>query len=156
MKRFKVTELLIWVISAELAGAVSALLSGGDFSGYYAALVKPPIAPPGWVFPIAWAILYALTALGAYIVSLSESDASRLALRLYALQLGVNFLWSPIFFGLKSFGWAVAAAAVLFLLVVLMTLAFFRADELAVASAIPYLLWVGYALYLSTGFLVVN
>ena len=156
MKRIKETELLIYIVSAELVGALSALVSGGNFSEYYLTLTKPPIAPPGWVFPIAWALLYALTAVGAYLISISYSDMSRAALRLYTVQLGVNFLWSPVFFRFNSFVGAVIIAAVLFILAAIMTVKFYRISETAALFTLPYLFWTGYAAYLSVGFLILN
>lgn len=67
MKRIKWTELLISVISAELVGVLSALLSGG-FSERYSELIQPPFAPSGAVFPVVWTILYALMGISAYII----------------------------------------------------------------------------------------
>ena len=156
MRSFKITDLLIFIIAAELVGAVSALFSGGSFSGYYSSLIKPPIAPPGKVFPIAWVILYALMAAACYLVYLSEHQNKHLALKLYILQLFVNFLWSPVFFGTKSFIAAAVTASVLLLLVFLTNVMFFRISDTAGALFLPYLLWTVYALYLTIGFLVLN
>ncbi|MBR6044657.1 MAG: tryptophan-rich sensory protein [Ruminococcus sp.] len=156
MKKPKLTDLLIFIVSAELAGAFSALISGGQFSEYYNTLVKPPIAPPGWVFPVTWVILYALMGTAAYIVSLSDSMLRPLALKLYGAQLAVNVIWSPIFFGSRSFAGAAVTAVLLLILVTAMELVFFRISENAAFIALPYLIWTAYAAYLSFGFLVLN
>ena len=103
MKKFRVTELLISIVSAELVGALSALVSGGQFREFFAALEKPPFAPPAWLFPVAWAILYALMGYSAYLIYIADSNGRNKALKLCAAQLFVNFLWSPVFFGMKSF-----------------------------------------------------
>ncbi len=155
-KKFKLTDLLIFIISTELVGALSSMFSGGRFSEYYSSLTKPPIAPPGWVFPAAWALLYALMAAACYLVYLSDSVHRDTALKLYVLQLFVNFLWSPVFFGAGSFGGAVIIAAVLLVTVALTTIAFFRISDLAGMLFLPYLIWSAYGLYLSVGFLVLN
>ena len=97
MKKINRTDLLIFIVSAELAGAVSALLSGG-FGSFYAELTKPPFSPPGWIFPVVWAVLYALMGISAYIVYSSESYSRKTALGVYIAQLAVNFSWSIIFF----------------------------------------------------------
>ncbi len=156
MKRTNLTELLIFIVSAELIGALSALVAGGDFKEYYNTLSKPPLAPPSIVFPIAWALLYAVTAFGAYLVNNSGSVFAHTALRIYALQLAVNFLWTPVFFRLRSFAGALAVAAILFILIALMTFWFYRSEKKAALTTVPYLLWSGYALYLSIGFLIMN
>lgn len=65
MKKKKVTELLIFIIATELVGALSGLLAGNSFS-FYKELIKPPLSPPGWLFPVMWAILYALMGISAF------------------------------------------------------------------------------------------
>ena len=156
MKKFKLTDLLIFIVTAELVGALSALFSGESFSAYYNSLIKPPIAPPGAVFPAAWAILYALMGTACYLIYLSDSDGKHTAYKLYIIQLFVNFLWSPVFFGTKSFTGAMIIAAVLLQTVILTGISFFKISETAGALLIPYVLWSAYALYLSVGFLVLN
>lgn len=156
MQKIKLTDLLIFVVAAELVGAVSALFSGGNFREYYDALVRPPIAPPGWVFPVAWGLLYALMGTAAYLVYLNAHDLRTAALKLYLLQLFVNFLWSPVFFGAKQLIPAAVIAGVLLVTVTLTTVAFFRVSETAGALMLPYLCWSAYALYLSVGYAVLN
>ena len=156
MRSFKITDLLIFITATELVGAVSALFSGGSFSGYYKTLVKPPIAPPGSVFPVAWVLLYALMASACYLIYLSNHSHKHLAMKLYILQLFVNFLWSPVFFGTKNLLAAAVIASVLLLLVCLTSIVFFRISDTAGVLFLPYLLWTAYALYLTIGFLVLN
>lgn len=156
MRAFKLTDLLIFIVAAELVGAVSALFSGGGFSAFYDTLIKPPIAPPGKVFPIAWVILYALMGAASYIVYLSEHEKKHLALKLYILQLFVNFLWSPVFFGTRNIAAATVIMAVLLLLVTSANIYFFKISDTAGVLFLPYLLWCAYALYLTVGFLVLN
>ncbi|MBR3630619.1 MAG: tryptophan-rich sensory protein, partial [Oscillospiraceae bacterium] len=124
MKRIKWSELLVYIVSAELVGALSGIASGGNFGSFYQSLQRPPLAPPGWVFPVAWVILYALMGISAYLVSCEENSGSSAALKLYWLQLAVNFLWSPVFFRFRSLGGATAVIIVLLLLVMAMTVWF--------------------------------
>ena len=65
MKKPKITELLIFIVATELVGALSGLLAGNSFS-FYKELIKPPLSPPGWLFPVMWAILYALMGISAH------------------------------------------------------------------------------------------
>ena len=156
MKKEKLTTLLIFVIGTELVGALSALLSGGGFSAYYQSLNQPPFAPPGWLFPVAWGILYALMGISAYQVWRADLVGSKAALFLYAAQLAVNFLWSPVFFGLRSLPGAVAVILALDLLVTAMIAAFLRVRRTAGLLNVPYLLWTLYATYLCIGVLRLN
>lgn len=157
MKNIRWTELLSFIIGTELVGALSSLLSG-NFSSFYGELVKPPLAPPGILFPIVWAILYALMGISAYMIYVSDADANakRKALTLYAVQLFVNFMWSIVFFRFEQIGAAAAVLLLLVILVALMIVKFKRIRPLAGYLNLPYLLWTIFALYLNVGFLVLN
>lgn len=157
MKNIRWTELLSFIIGTELVGALSSLLSG-NFSSFYGELVKPPLAPPGILFPIVWAILYALMGISAYMIHASDADpnAKRKALTLYAVQLFVNFMWSIVFFRFEQIGAAAAVLLLLVILVGLMIVKFKQIRPLAGYLNLPYLLWTIFALYLNVGFLVLN
>ncbi len=75
-QKFQVTGLLTSIVSAELIGALSALLSGNIGSGYQG-LNQPPLSPPGWVFPVMWGILYALMGTAAYLVYQADAEENR-------------------------------------------------------------------------------
>ena len=156
MKNIKWTDLLIFVIITELIGTVSGIIAGGNFGAYYDTIAKPPLAPPGWVFPVVWAILYALMGVSAYFVNSSDSPAKKQALDIYWLQLLANFLWSPAFFGLRSFGTAVAVVIVMLVLIVIMLVLFRKIQCCAVWLNIPYLVWTAFAAYLTIGAYVLN
>ncbi len=155
MKKINRTDLLIFIVSAELAGAVSALLSGG-FGSFYAELTKPPFSPPGWIFPVVWAVLYALMGISAYIVYSSESYSRKTALGVYIAQLAVNFSWSIIFFRFKLLNAAAVTAVMLAILVGIMIYCFGRIRKSAGLINIPYLLWSVYASYLAIGTALLN
>ena len=155
MKKINLTDLLIFIVSAELVGAVSALLSGG-FGNYYAELIKPPFSPPGWIFPVVWAVLYALMGISAYMVYSSESYMRKSAMGIYIVQLAVNFSWSIIFFSFRLLTVAAVTAVVLMILVAVMVYSFFRIRKLSGILNIPYLLWSTFAAYLSIGIALLN
>ena len=156
MNKIKITDLLIFVLITELVGAVSSLIAGGNFGAYYDTLTKPPLSPPGWLFPVAWGILYALMGISAYLIDSSDDIARKSALNLYWVQLAANALWSPVFFGLKSFGGAVAVVIVMLVLIVCMLILFRRIRPCAFWLNIPYLVWTLYAAYLTIGFYILN
>ena len=81
-------------------GAISSIFPLPAIPTWYAALVKPPLNPPDWLFPAVWTVLYALMAVAAWIAwKTRPSSCRRRGLRLFLVQLGLNFLWSWIFFG---------------------------------------------------------
>ena len=149
-------RLLLCLAIPLAVGGLGALLSGGMSD--YGAMVKPPLSPPGWVFPVVWSILYLLMGYASYRVL--ESDAPkediRKALTLYGLQLAANFLWPLLFFGagwfLLSFFWLIA----LWVLIFLTIRAFSRIDETAGNLLIPYILWATFAAYLNFGIYLFN
>ena len=125
--------------------------------GQYETLESPPLAPPGWLFPVVWTILYALMGISAARVWLSPpSRARNLGLNLFITQLVVNFFWSPIFFNLEAFGLAFFWLVLLWGLVLWMILAFRKVDPLAAKLQIPYLIWLSFAAYLNLGVWYLN
>ncbi|MDE7364820.1 MAG: tryptophan-rich sensory protein [Ruminococcus sp.] len=155
MKKINRTDLIISVVFAELVGAVSALLSG-SFKGVYAELTRPPFSPPAWLFPVVWAILYALMGISAYIISKSEKRERHNALKIYFLQLAVNFLWSILFFRFMLLNLSALTAVVLAVLVALMIYSFLRINRTAGLLNIPYFVWTVFASYLAIGTAILN
>ena len=99
---------------------------------------KPPLSPPGWLFPVVWTILYVLMGIASYLV-LTSGKPDDIALKAYGIQLAVNFMWPILFFNLNlylfSFIWLVA----LWLLVYQTIRLFWSASKTAGALMIPYL-----------------
>lgn len=150
MKRFSLTELIISIVFAELVGAVSALLAG-DFGSLYAEIQRPPLSPPGWVFPVVWAVLYALMGITSYMIYRSDNNRSKSALTVYLIQLAINFSWSIIFFRFRLFTAAAVVAVILTVLVGIMICMFLSIRKKAGYLNIPYLLWMIFASYLAIG-----
>lgn len=129
-------------------GAISALLTP-NVSEQYQTLYQPPLAPPGWLFPIVWTILFILMGVAAYLVYMSDSPDKDIALRLYLIQLAVNVGWSVIFFRLNAYLLAFTWLLLLFFLVYLTTKEFYKINKTAGYLLIPYLLWIIYAGYIN-------
>ncbi len=150
-------KLLICLGIPLAVGALSALISRGGMMDY-GTLIQPPLSPPGWLFPVVWTVLYLLMGYASYLVLTSGVDSGQIrrALALYGAQLLLNFLWSPVFFGLQ---WRLVAFFVLIALWVLIYLtirAFSKIDERAGDLLLPYLLWVTFAGYLNLGVYFLN
>ena len=110
---------------------------------WYAALAKPWFNPPNWLFGPAWSVLYILIAIAGWRVwPLQGADTPQ---RLWVAQLVLNFLWSPVFFGMHS----IAGALVIVLVMLALILAFIasarRYDRPAAWLFVPYCLWVAFA-----------
>ncbi len=157
MKKHNISDILLYVISAELIGALSALLSGG-FSGFYDKYAEPPLLPPAWLFPVVWTILYALMGFSAYLIHSSDAAAAdkRRALTLYWAQLAVNFSWSIVFFRFEALWLAFAVIILLWVLIIAMIASFYRIRPAAAYLNIPYLIWVTFAAYLNLATALLN
>ncbi len=157
MKKVTWQSYLFWIVLTEAVGALAGFLTREATKRYNTAIIKPTLSPPPIVFPIVWAILYALMGVSAARIFDAEPSADRTrARRLFWLQLLFNFFWSIIFFNLQAFGFAFAWLAALWVLIVLMILAFYRVDPLSALLQIPYLLWVTFAGYLNLGVWMLN
>lgn len=147
----------IWIAAAELVGFLSGWLSRRGMRIYSETVVQPPLAPPMWVFPVVWGILYALMGIGGARIWLAPESAQRRAgLNLFVSQLVVNFFWSLIFFNLQAFGLAFAWLIVLWVLVAWMIWTFRKVDPPAAWLQLTYLLWLTFAGYLSFAVWVLN
>ena len=136
-----------------LIGAVVGLITSRFID--YNTLQKPPLAPPGSLFPIVWTILYILMGI-SYGILKSNNLTNQETDKIYYLQLGVNALWSIFFFvfewRLFSFVWII----LLVILVALMIRQFYNKNKVAGLLQIPYLLWVLFASYLNISIYLLN
>lgn len=116
---------------------------------------KPVLAPPGWVFPVAWTILYILMGIASYLV-LTSGKPNDAALTVYGIQLVFNFFWSIIFFNLEMYLFAFIWLVVLWLLIFKTAILFYQISKPAGYLMIPYLLWVAFAGYLNLSIYLLN
>ncbi len=134
-----------WFLVTFLAAALGARASISA-STFYADLALPTWAPPASLFGPVWTALYALMALAAFLVWRERGwRAAASALTLYLLQLGLNTLWSWLFFAWKQGGLAFADILLLLVLIVATLVAFWRIHKVAACMLLPYLAWVGFA-----------
>lgn len=136
-------------------GGLSALLSRGGMEAF-SHLKKPPFAPPDWVFPAAWMLLYILMAISAAMIAGEGTKRSRGALFTYWAQLFVNFWWSILFFA-----WGLRLTAFFWLLLLLalaaaMAIRFGKIRPIAGKMNIPYLLWLVFAGVLNISVYILN
>lgn len=140
-------KLIVSIFIPLAAGGIGFLLGGKP--EIYNTLVKPFFAPPGWVFPVAWTILYILMGISFYIVYNSDSIYRKRAIIVYFIQLTVNMLWSLLFFRLHLYLVSALWIVLLILLVAYMIYLFLKINKKAGYLQIPYLLWLTFACILN-------
>ena len=150
-------KLIISIIIPLLVGGISAFLTRDSMSTFER-VAKPPLSPPGWLFPVVWTILYILMGIASYLVNTSKGPKtlSDSALAIYALQLVFNFFWSIIFFNMEAYLFAFIWLIALWLLILWTTVSFYKINKTAGLLMIPYLIWVAFAGYLNLGIYLLN
>lgn len=142
--------LLLGLASGQVADA-------GYGNRWFAALVKPPITPPGWGFAAAWTVLYALQGLALAIVLQARGAAQRKpAAAAFVVQLALNLAWSPLFFAAHRIAAALWLIGAVFVAAAVTTWLFARVRPSAAALMLPYLAWLLFAGFLNYQFLVLN
>ena len=153
----KLKPQIISVIIALAVGGLSALLTKNNMS-IFEKINMPPLSPPSVVFPIVWAVLYILMGISSAIIYKNGTDREEVqsALKVYALQLAVNFFWSLIFFNMQAYLFAFIWLVLLWVLVIVMIVKFKKISPAAAWLQIPYLLWITFAGYLSLMIYLLN
>lgn len=141
--------LLVLVVGG---GAVIGIATGPG--AWYAALAKPAFNPPNWVFGPVWTTLYVLIAVAGWRVSW-QTGSSR-AVGLWWVQLVLNFLWSPMFFGLQRIDLALVVIVLLLATIATFIAAASRRDLVSAWLFVPYACWVSFATVLNAALLVLN
>ena len=148
-------EKIISLLIPLTGGFISGLLAMGGIREFDS-LVKPILSPPGFIFPIAWTIFYALMGIGSYLIYKENNYYSGCCLKIYLINLFVNFLWTPLFFGLNlrlfSFIWIL----LLDIVIIYMIICYYKVNKKAAYLQIPYLLWSLFATYLNLAFYILN
>lgn len=149
--------LVISILIPLLVGGTAARLTADGF-GLYQTLVMPPLAPPAWVFPVVWTVLYILMGIAAWLVVRSKAPAEqkRQALTVYGVQLAVNFVWPLLFFRAQAYLTAFWWLVLLIVAVAVTIWDFARIDHRAAILLAPYLLWLGFAGYLNLAVYLLN
>jgi translocator protein len=147
--------LLGFIALAFAAGAVGALFSPARSpaaAAWYAALSKPAwAAPQSWYGPV-WSALYLLMGIAAWLIGRERYHRKRdTALAAYFIQLVLNALWSPLFFGARNVGAGLFVIVALWLAIIWTIREFFPIRPPAAWLLVPYLIWVGFAMALNFG-----
>lgn len=148
-KQNSLLGLIGWLVLCFAASAIGAFASI-DAKEFYGSLVQPDWAPHASLFGPVWIVLYALMGIAAWQVWRAGGFIRNgNALSLFITQLGLNALWSWLFFAWHQGAWAFANIILLWLMILAVVLDFWRVRPLAGALLLPYLAWVSFAAALS-------
>lgn len=149
---------LIIAVAIPLGVGIFASLLSADTMQTFETLKKPVLAPPAWLFPVAWTILYVLMGIASYRVwtAVAVGERRKQALTLYGIQLAFNFFWTLIFFNLGEYFFAFVWLVALWILIFLTKRQFGTIDKIAEYLLVPYLIWVAFAGYLNLGIWILN
>ena len=138
-----------WIFLVLLCACGAAAATGSLFSpgAWYRDLNRPSWTPPDWLFPVAWSVLYlCMSAAGARVAGV---EGAGLAMAFWALQIALNTLWTPVFFGKQMIRGGLIVLSALWVAVFITMILFFGKDTLAGLLFVPYLAWVSTAFALN-------
>ena len=156
-KGIQIVPLIFALIIPLLIGGLSSLLTSGNMEAYNV-MKAPPLAPPGWLFPVVWTILYVLMGLASYLVFVSdaEPDKKRKALMFYGAQLIMNLFWSTLFFTFGQYLIALIWLLVMWALIIVCVVRFYNIRKAAGLMMGGLFLWTTFAAYLNLAYLILS
>lgn len=151
-------------IAVPLCGGFIISLFTRDAMSKFGSFNQPPLAPPAWLFPVAWTALYVLMGMASYFIwkkgydskKAADKSASKTALIIYGIQLVFNFVWTPLFFSLGWYWPAFAWLLVMWALIIFLMVKAYRISRPAFWMLLPYIIWCTFAAYLNCGIAILN
>lgn len=144
-----------------VVGLIASALTGNTMMEF-GKLNQPPLAPPAWLFPVAWTILYILMGVASYLIyrlkpkTESEQKLQRAEIVVYFAQLFFNFMWTLLFFRLEmrwlALGWLIVMWLMVFTLIYMCA----KNRKAAAWCLVPYILWCTFAAYLNVMIAILN
>jgi len=153
----KTVKFVISITLPFLAAFVGSYFTTPSIATWYAYLNKPTFSPPNWIFAPVWTLLYILMGISFYIIWGASSKKNKGgAMGVYIAQLVLNSMWSIVFFGLHNLGLALVVIAILWVLILLTIIRFYKFNKIAGIILIPYILWVSFASFLNLTVFLLN
>ena len=152
------SKLIISVVGCELVGLAGTPFTISAIPTWYESLNKPFFAPPNWIFGPVWTLLYFLMGVAFFLIWKQgwEKKKVKTAGLFFLAQLALNFIWSPIFFGLRAPFLALIMIMGMWVLIILTMKFFYPLSRVAFYLLIPYLLWVSFATLLNAALVILN
>lgn len=142
----KTGKLILSLIITLAVGAIAGIATSRNVATWYPELNKPSFNPPNAVFAPVWTVLYIFMGISLYLIwRLPASNTRNSAMRLFFVQLALNFIWSFLFFEWHLIGWALVDIILLLLLIIICIAGFSRINKVAGWLFVPYLAWVSFA-----------
>lgn len=155
MSKINWKALIASIIIPLAIGGLSAIITQNEMQKY-GELVQPPLAPPSWLFPIVWTILFILMGISSYIVYSKTENILTPCLKLYAIQLVVNFFWTILFFNFRAYLISFIWIVLLIFLILKMIFCFAKISKPSAYIQLPYLIWTCFAAYLNIAIYFLN
>lgn len=146
-----------WRLAAFVAATVGIGIAIGTMNlpgEWYAALNKPPFNPPNWIFAPVWSVIYVLIAVAGW--RTWERERHGFAMALWAAQMALNFIWSPVFFSAHRIDLALVVILALLVTIASFIVVQWKADRAAAVLFLPYAAWVAFATLLNAGIWLLN
>lgn len=151
-------KLIVSVVGCELVGFLGTPFTISAIPTWYSTLNKPFFAPPNWIFGPVWTCLYFLMGIAFYLIWTQDKQKKKVktASSFFFAQLTLNFIWSPIFFGLRSPSLGLIVILAMWILIVVTMKKFYPLSRLAFYLLVPYVLWVSFATLLNAAIAILN
>ncbi|MBU0758165.1 MAG: tryptophan-rich sensory protein [Nanoarchaeota archaeon] len=158
MFKNKYVKLIASIVITQLAGILGSFFTITSISSWYSALNKPWFNPPNWIFGPVWTALYLMMGISLFLVWNKgvRTKIQKRAVFIFGVQLGLNSLWSILFFGIRSPLFAFIEIIFLWIAIVMTIGYFIRISKAAAYLLIPYILWVSFAAALNLSILMLN
>jgi translocator protein len=139
-------KLIISILMCQFAGLFGTIFTRKNIPTWFANLKKPIFNPPDWVFGPVWITLYFMMGISFYLIWKNEnSSVTKIPIIIFIVHLFLNSIWTIIFFGFKSPGFAFIEIIILWILILICIIQFYPISTTASVLLIPYLLWVSFA-----------
>ncbi|MGA2910774.1 MAG: TspO/MBR family protein [Candidatus Microgenomates bacterium] len=154
----KFVKLIVSVGICLFAGGIGTIFTVSAISAWYAALVKPSFSPPNYLFAPVWTILYILMGISLYLVWKKgvKTKKSREAVYTFCVQLFLNAVWTPVFFGYKNIFLALIIIILMLFFIIKTITLFAKIDKNAAYLLYPYAVWVSFATILNFSVWILN
>jgi translocator protein len=153
MNRTKILRFVASIVICSAAGGIGSLFTMPSIHGWYSNLIKPYFNPPNWLFAPVWTVLFFLMGVSLYLAWVKRDW---FGVRIFAVQLFLNVLWSVLFFGLHL-PWLAFFEIVFLWISIIATIIRFRYFSRTAASLmVPYLAWVSFAALLNLTIAILN
>lgn len=148
-KNQKILKLSLWIITFQVIGFLMGQMTKANIANWYVLLNKSALTPPNITFGIVWSVLYILLAYIGFVTFHLKSDKLKKCQVPYAVQMILNWIWTPFFFAMHQVGMALFILTIMVIVNIYLTYIFWKKRELIFYMNLIYQLWICFAWYLN-------